>query len=79
MAVSLLAAGPSAVNAGPIPYPDAGTENPVLYSFTAAATGDITAYFYGSTAAYVKQLTMLVNGVPTGIQGLNSHTSAHGA
>lgn len=78
MAVALLAAGPPAVNAGPIPYPNVGVENPVLYTFTAAATGDITAYFYGSTAAYVNELTMLVNGLPTGIQGLNNHTSPYG-
>ena len=31
--------------AGPIPYPTPGVENPVLYTFTAAADGDITAYF----------------------------------
>lgn len=64
--------------AGPIPYPNAGTQNPVLYSFTAANTGDITAYYYGSTAGYTNELTLLINGVATGVQGLNNHTSSHG-
>ena len=76
--ISSLAAAPVTVHAGPIPYPNPGVENPVLYSFTATATGPITAYFMGTTAAYVNELTMLVNGVGTGIQGLNNHTSAIG-
>lgn len=65
--------------AGPIPYPATGTENTTLYTFTAASTGTITAYFYAqSGAAYTNELTMLVNGVATGIQGLNNHTSNPG-
>lgn len=67
-----------AANAGTIPYPNPGVANPVDYTFTAASTGDITAYFYGSTAAYTNDLTMLVNGVATGIEGLNNHTSPYG-
>lgn len=63
------------VEAGPIPYPNPGVENPLEYTFTAATTGVITAYFYGSGAGYTNELTMLVNGVATGIQGLNNHTS----
>lgn len=78
IAISLCIAGPVIVHAGPIPYPSPGVENPVLYSFTATATGPVTAYFYGSTAAYTNELTMLVNGVGTGIQGLNTSTSVHG-
>jgi len=76
--VSLFAAGPVAVHAGPIPYPTPGVENPVLYSFTATSTGTITAYFMGTTAAYENELTMLVNGVGTGIQGLNNQASPLG-
>jgi hypothetical protein len=68
----------SVASAGVIPYPDAGTQNPDTYTFTAATTGDITAYFFASTASYTNELTMLVNGVATGIQGLNTSTSAHG-
>jgi hypothetical protein len=65
-------------SAGPIPYANVGVQNPALYTFTAANTGNVTAYFYGSTAGYTNELTMLVNGVATGIVGLNNHTSAHG-
>lgn len=64
--------------AGPIPYPNAGVQNAASYSFTAASTGAITAYFYGSTAGYTNELTLLVNGVATGVQGLNNHTSPYG-
>jgi len=78
MTALLLAAAPAALSAATIPYPNPGVENPILYSFTAAADGDITAYFFGSTAGFTNELTMLVNGTPTGIQGLNNHTSAHG-
>jgi hypothetical protein len=68
----------SVANAGAIPYANVGTQNAALYTFTAANTGNVTAYFYGSTAGYTNELTMLVNGVATGIQGLNNHTSPHG-
>jgi len=65
-------------SAGPIPYPTPGVPNATTYTFTAAATGNITAYFYGSTAAYTNDLSMLVNGVATGIEGLNNHSSPYG-
>jgi len=78
IALLLVVAGPVVVHAGPIPYANPGVENSVLYSFTASATGPVTAYFYGSTAAYTNELTMLVNGVGTGLQGLNTQTSSHG-
>ncbi|MFT3736796.1 MAG: DUF4114 domain-containing protein [Rhodocyclaceae bacterium] len=65
--------------AGPIPYPNAGVQNAASYSFTAATTGAVTAYFYGSTAGYTNELTLLINGVETGVQGLNNKTSAYGA
>lgn len=66
------------VQAGPIPYPTPGVENAANYTFTAAASGDIVAYFYASTAGYTNELRLLVNGVDTGIQGLNNQTSAYG-
>jgi hypothetical protein len=68
----------SVASAGPIPYANVGVQNPTNYVFTAAATGNITAYFYGSTAGYINDLSMLVNGVATGITGLNNHTSPYG-
>jgi hypothetical protein len=61
-----------------IPYPTPGLHNAITYTFTAATSGNITAYFAGSTASYVNELTMLVNGTPTGIVGLNNHTSGLG-
>jgi len=62
-----------------IPYPTPGTVNPVTYTFTAAATGDITAYFVSKGgAAYTEVLGMLDNGVPTGITGLDNQTSVAG-
>ena len=68
----------SVASAGPIPYANVGVENASTYTFIAAATGNITAYFYGSTAGYTNDLSMLVNGVDTGIRGLNNHTSPYG-
>lgn len=58
-----------------IPYPTPGTPNLVTYTFTATTTGTITAYFAGSTAAFDNQLGLLVNGVSTGIVGLDNHAS----
>ena len=76
VAFALAMAGTARADA--IPYPTPAVENPVTYTFTASSTGNITAYFYGSTASFTNELTMLVNGVATGIQGLNNHTSVHG-
>jgi hypothetical protein len=64
--------------AGPVPYPDAGTENPVTYTFTAQASGPLMAYFAGSAAGFEQEIGLLVNGVETGVRGLNNHTSAVG-
>lgn len=64
--------------AGPIPYPNPGVLNPVNYAFTAASTGDVVAYFWGSTASYSSTLSLLVNGVDTGIVGLHNHSSVYG-
>src|SRR5689334_12353508 len=77
-AVALLMTSASRVVADPIPYPNSGTPNPVTYTFTAAANGNITAYFAGSTASYDNELGLLRNGVSTGIIGLDNHTSAIG-
>jgi hypothetical protein len=62
-----------------IPYPNAGTPNTAVYTFTAMATGDIIAYFAGSTADYDNQLGMLDNGSLTSAGfGLDNHTSTLG-
>jgi len=62
----------------PIPYSPIGTQNTAVYTFTAASTGALTGYFAGSTANYTNDLTMLVNGVATGVHGLNNQTSIYG-
>ncbi len=59
-------------------YPSPGTVNPIDYSFTAASTGNIVAYFAGNGAGFTNLLGLLVNGVDTGIEGLNNQTSAIG-
>ncbi|MGB4499537.1 MAG: hypothetical protein WBI40_12685 [Methylococcaceae bacterium] len=64
--------------ATPISYYSGSKENLVTYNFTAANTGNVTAYFAGSDAAYTNTISLLVNGVDTGIVGLNNHTSKYG-
>jgi hypothetical protein len=63
-----------------IPYPDSGTINPVTYTFTAASTGDVIAYYAipHTTASFTEEIGLLVNGVSTGLTGLNNHTSTLG-
>lgn len=78
-AAGAIAAAAMNASAGPIPYPTPGVLNPVTYAFTAASTGDVVAYFWGSTAGYTSTLSLLVNGVDTGISGLDNHASAYGA
>ena len=78
IAVAACGAGSSAQAGTIIPYPDPGTPNPEVYTFSAAATGVITAFFAGSDAGHTDSIGMLVNGVPTGIIGLNNHTSSLG-
>jgi hypothetical protein len=64
--------------AGPVPYPNSGTPNPVTYTFTAQSNGPLIAYFGGSGASFEEVVGLLVNGVDTGVRGLNDHTSAVG-
>src|SRR5260221_7309690 len=71
--------GATSTFADAIPYPTSGTINPITYTFTAASSGNITAYLAGSTAGYDNELTMLVNGVETGIVGLDNNASGVGA
>jgi hypothetical protein len=66
-------------NAAPATYATPGTENLVQYSFTAASSGDIVAYFVSKGEAdYTNTLRVLINGVETGISGLVNQTSAYG-
>ncbi|QYE33582.1 PEPxxWA-CTERM sorting domain-containing protein (plasmid) [Polymorphobacter sp. PAMC 29334] len=59
-------------------YPTPGVENPILYTFTAASSDNLSAYFAGSGASYNETLGLLVNGVDTGISGLQNHTTPLG-
>ncbi|MBK1679780.1 DUF4114 domain-containing protein [Rhodocyclus tenuis] len=75
--VALLALSNQA-QATPTEYAAAGTPNNVTYSFTATSTGNVISYFAGSSAGYTNQIGLWVNGVDTGIYGLNNHTSTYG-
>lgn len=79
--LALCLAGVAATsNAATIPYPNTGQTNPTTYTFTAASTGDLSAYTYAQSGAGDNEvLGLLENGVDTGINGLNDHTSAAGA
>jgi hypothetical protein len=76
--LALMAGGTQVASADVIPYPNVGTPNPITYSFTATSTGPITAYFAGSGAGFDNELGLLINGVSTGIVGLDDHTSSIG-
>jgi len=79
LSAGVLLAFAAGAQASPTIYGQTGTQNTQLYTFTAASTGDLMAYFVGSTASYTNEITMLVNGVATGIVGLNNHTSTYGS
>ena len=77
--LATLAIGVDAARADAIPYQHAGTPNLATYTFTAAVTGDVTAYFAGSNAAYEEKVGLLVNGILTAAGfGLDDHTSTIG-
>jgi uncharacterized protein DUF4114 len=61
-----------------IVYPNIGLENPTAYDFTADSSGDLIAYFAGSSAAFDQRLGLLVNGISTGITALDNHTTVVG-
>jgi hypothetical protein len=75
---ALLAVVASPSYADVIPYPTPGTQNSATYTFTAASTGHVIAYFAGQSAGYTEEVGLLVNGVDTTIYGLNNQTSAIG-
>lgn len=77
-AIALSGAAFSAM-AAPVPYSNPGTENVIEYSFTATATGAINAYFVSKgDADYTNTVGISVNGVETGVFGLNNQTSFYG-
>jgi hypothetical protein len=68
----------SNVRAAFVPYPTPGFENPLTYTFTAASTGHVIAYFAGSTATFQNELGMSVNGDAVGSFGLDNTTTVYG-
>lgn len=71
--VATMAVASSAL-AGPIPYGARGTVNGASYTFIAATSGDIVAYFVGQGAGFGSDIGMLVNGAPAQSFGLQNHT-----
>ena len=65
------------VHAGTIPYPEAGNVAPAN-SFVAEADGDVTAYFYDTSATYKSRIGLWINGVSTGLYGLTNNESELG-
>ncbi|MGO9110861.1 MAG: PEP-CTERM sorting domain-containing protein [Thermoguttaceae bacterium] len=78
--VALIGAISASVDAvAQIPYGNVGTPNPTVYTFTAMATGDVIAYFAGSSASFDEQVGLLDNGVLTSAGFvLDDHTSSVG-
>ena len=78
LALLLCGLGTSA-RADAIPYPAVGTPNTEGYTFTAAADGNIIAYFAGTGAGFDLRLGLMVNGtLTTAGLALPNHTSAIG-
>jgi len=68
----------SGAQAASIPYPDPGTMNPVTYTFTATATGNVTAYFYGFQGAIYTDSIGMIDGATTNPYGLPNQSSSVG-
>jgi hypothetical protein len=77
LSAAILAASSTAF-AAPAPYSAPGHLNATTYTFTAAHTGNLSAYFVDSTAGYSSDLGLNINGVDSGVWGLNDHTSHYG-
>lgn len=70
---------PSSVHASAIPYQEPGVINQQTYSLVALTSGDISVWFAGKgTAQNYDVLTAIVNGIPTGVIGLDNQTSSIG-
>lgn len=78
VAAALTVAFAASAHAAPIPYATPGVESNAEYEFIAASTGNVFAYFAGSIANNTNEIALLVNGVDSGIQGLNNHRANYG-
>jgi hypothetical protein len=77
-ALSFLLIGSSQADGSVLLYPDKGTINPLVYTFVAQETGTVNAYFAGTTALYDEALGLEINGVNTGVWGLDNRLSQLG-
>lgn len=71
-----LIAAAAPVVAVPTPYGSPGTINPATYTFTAAADGEIVAYFVGQTAGYGSDIGLSINGADPLSFGLQNHAAS---
>lgn len=78
LALGLAFAFTGVAHATPMSYSNPGTPNPDVYTFTAASTGNVRAYFAGSDAFNTNMITLLVNGQDSNVYGLGNHTSSYG-
>jgi len=80
IAIGAIVLASGVAQAGPIPYANSGTYNAATYSFTAASTGRVLAYFVGGQGAgYTNEMGLLINGTLSSAgYGLNNHSSAYG-
>jgi hypothetical protein len=61
-------------------YPDKGTQNSTPYSFIAASSGNVTAYYAGGDASDIDLVGMMVNGAAVSGYGLpNNYSSDYGS
>jgi len=77
-AICLASAGTS--SAALTSYPTPGLTNAATYTFTATATGPVTAYFVGQSAGYGSVIGLSINGATPAFSsfGLQNHLSAPG-
>lgn len=75
--LALALAGSMTLSADAIPYPYPGTIAPTAV-FQAKGSGDVIAYFDGSTAMFSEELGLYVNGLQQGGWGLEDHASMPG-
>ena len=58
------------------PYSDPGNPNTAFYTFTALATGNVTGFFAGASAADLSVVGLSVNGGTPTVFGLNNQSTA---
>jgi hypothetical protein len=69
----------SNAQAATIADPNAGTPNPLTYTFTAMSTGVLNAYFYGFSASDTDSVKIEDTSLGTSVSGLTNQTTTPGA